>query len=140
MQIKTEAVAGTPALSIIGLEGDLDASNFKDLIREAQKLYDQGARSLILDLSSLNFMSSSGLVAMHSIAKIFRGDAPPDLEAGWSAIHAASEDILSGMEHSVRLVNPQPKILSTLQKTGMDRFFAIYPDLRAAVKSFQDQG
>jgi len=138
MQIKTESVAGTPALSIIGLEGELDASNFKDLIGAAQKLYEQGTRRLVLDLSRLNFMSSSGLVALHSIARIFRGDAPSDLEAGWSAIHAMGEDVQRGTEPSVKLVNPQPKIASTLQKTGMDRFFAIYPDLQAAVNSFHD--
>lgn len=139
MQIKTEAAAGMPALSIIGLAGELDASNFKELIDEAQKLYDQGARRLILDLTGLNFMSSSGLVALHSIARIFRGDAPSDLEAGWSAIHAMSEDILGGKERSVKLVNPQPKISSTLEKTGMDRFFAIYPDIQGAMESFQDR-
>jgi anti-anti-sigma regulatory factor len=137
MQITIERISGSGSLAILGLEGDMDATNFKQVIGEAQKLYDQGTRDLILDLSQLSFMSSSGLVALHSIVKIFMGAQPPDLEAGWSVIHTMGEDVMSGMDNNVKLVNPQPKILTTLQKTGMDQFFVIFPDRAAAVKSFQ---
>jgi hypothetical protein len=37
---------------------------------------------ILLDLSSASFVSSSGLVAIHSIALLLHGEQPPDLEQG----------------------------------------------------------
>jgi anti-anti-sigma regulatory factor len=119
------------------LSGELDASNFRNVIADAQKLYASGTRHLLVDMSELTFMSSSGLVSLHSIAKIFRGEQAPDLEHGWAAIHGMGEDIERGAEPNVKLINPQPKISSTLQKTGMDQFFQVFADQAAALASFK---
>jgi anti-anti-sigma regulatory factor len=137
MKIEIEAIEGTDQTNVMSLYGELDASNFQQVIAKAQKLFDGGTRYLLLDLSGLTFMSSSGLVALHSIARIFRGEKPPDLEYGWSAIHEMGDDMEAGVEKYVKLIDPQPKIRGTLQRTSMDRFFEIHPDKVTALGSLE---
>jgi anti-anti-sigma regulatory factor len=121
-------------VAVVGLEGELDASNYRDLIELGQGLYAEGARRLVLDLSALTYMSSSGIVALHSLALVFRGQQPPDPEAGWSAFHAVSSDAASGEAlDQVRLVSPAASVASNLARTGLDRILPIYADRAAAL-------
>ena len=80
-------------------------------------------------------MSSSGIVALHSLALIFRGQQPPDPEAGWSAFHACSgSDTDEGAAaDQVRLVAPTPAINSVLERTGLKRILPVYADRDAAI-------
>ncbi len=90
LETTVEQVEARVPLTVIALVGELDASNFEALIQTAREQYDGGARNLLLDLTDLTFMASSGLVALHSIVRIMHGEAPPDPEAGWSALHATA--------------------------------------------------
>ena len=66
MNIMVEnVVAGVP-VTVLRLEGELDASNYRQLITQTDSLYRDGTRHLLVDLSELAFLSSSGLVALHS--------------------------------------------------------------------------
>jgi anti-anti-sigma regulatory factor len=123
-----------PDAAVVGLDGELDASNFQDLIATGQGLYADGVRRLVLDLSKLTYMASSGIVALHSLALVFRGQQPPDPEAGWSAIHAVSDDAGPGADgEQVRLVAPGPSIDSILERTGLKRILPVLPDREAAL-------
>ena len=123
-----------PEVAVVTLDGELDASNFRELIETGQRLYADGARRLVLDLSGLTYMSSSGIVAMHSLALVFRGQQPPDPEAGWSAFHAVSADTAEGTAvDQVRLVAPTPAIDSVLERTGLKRILPCYADRAAAL-------
>src|SRR5262245_28462727 len=107
-------------MAVAALEGELDASNFQDLIKRGQDLYGEGVRTLVLDLAGLTYMASSGIVALHSLALVFRGEAPHDPEAGWDAFHAVRADTESGARHEqLRLVAPSPAIDSVLERTGL---------------------
>ena len=136
MNIEVEFAQGKMPITILSLQGDLDASNFESVIARASDLYTEGTRHLLLDLSGLRFMSSSGLVAMHSIALLMRGADPHDLQDGWNAIHAIDRDRESGPQPYVKILNPLPKVASTLKMTGLDQFFEIFDDQRTAIASF----
>jgi anti-anti-sigma regulatory factor len=136
MQMTVESIPGQASTTILALQGDLDASNFESVIARARELYLSGARRLLVDLSGLNFMSSSGLVALHSIILLMRGENPPDPQSGWAAFHAIERERDSGPQPYVKLLNPQPKVLLSLQKTGMDEFFEIFTDRQTALASF----
>ena len=132
METRTERVDGDAA--ILALTGELDASNFESLIEEVRGLYAGGVRRLILDLEGLSYMASSGLVALHAITRILRGEEPPDQEAGWAAFHALGHDVSAGgREANVRLVAPQPSVARILERTGLKDYFAIHPDRAAAI-------
>ena len=135
MNINTSQVAGRVPVTVLNLQGDLDGSNYKDLIAKAQELYQAGSRHLILDMTQVSFMSSAGIMALHSTALLMQGDKAPDPEQGWAALHAATENTDS-LQTSVKLVNLQPKVDRTVQLAGMKSFFEIYPDLAAAIASF----
>lgn len=123
-----------PDVAVVALDGELDASNYRELIETGQQLYADGARRLVLDLSRLTYMSSSGIVAFHSLALVFRGQQPPDPEAGWSAFHAVSSDTDEGARgEEVRLVAPTEAIDRVLDRTGLKRILPIYPDRESAL-------
>jgi len=136
MEINIERVEGKVSVTILELHGNLDASNFEEVIDKAKSLYESGARDLLIDFGDVDFMSSSGIVALHSIALLMRGEQPHDLESGWDAFHAIDRDRDSGLQEHVKILNPQPKVALTFEKTGMDKFFEIYNDRQTAIDSF----
>ena len=77
MEINSQSVPGSSTLAVLDLNGELDASNYLDVIEHVRRLYTTGTRQLIIDLSDVSFLSSSGLVALHSAALVMRGDEPP---------------------------------------------------------------
>ena|SRR5688572_16265592 len=123
-------------VTILAIHGDLDASNFEEVIARAKELYQAGSRHLLLDLSGMPFMGSSGVVALHSVALLMRGEEPPDPEAGWQAFHTIEQSRGSGVQQHVKLLNPQPKVKRTLEMTGINEFFEIHTDKQTAVDSF----
>jgi anti-anti-sigma regulatory factor len=136
MHLESEMAQGRVPVTILSIHGALDASNYEELVGEAKKLYQAGTRHLVLDMSDMPFMSSSGLVALHSIALLLRGDTPPDPEMGWQAFHSLGHDREGGVQPHVKLLSPQPKVLQTLQITSMTDIFEIFSDRQAALDSF----
>lgn len=133
-----EAAAGRVPITIVSLDGELDASNFERLIDEVTGLYDRGTRNLLVDLAGLTFLASSGLVALHSIVRILHGERPDDLESGWDVLHHMGHDAATGdeMQRDVQLAAPQPAVARVLQRTGMDRLFVIHEGRDAAIAAF----
>jgi anti-anti-sigma regulatory factor len=124
----------TPEVSVIGLTGELDGSNFERLIEAGRAARDGGARRIVLDLSGLTYMGSSGLVAIHSIALLLRGQEPTSPEDGWQAIHAIGTPP-TGDDASSPLVlaGPPPPIERVLDRSGMLGLFPVHSDRAAAV-------
>ena len=122
-----------PHVAILALSGDLDASNYQQLIQRAAELYEEGARVLILDLANTEFVSSSGLLAIHSAALLMQGQKPPNPEDGWGAIHAMQQGSGDKARQCLKLVNPQPRVATTLDKVGFSQDLEIYPSVDAAL-------
>lgn len=138
MNISVEQIEADVPVTIMNLQGELDASCYLDVIASAQKLYQAGTRNLLLDLSDMPFMASSGLVSLHSVALIMRGEQPPDPEAGWGAFHAIADELerSAGFEAHCKLVNPQPRVVKTLETTGFNKLLAVFTDRQTALASF----
>ncbi len=123
-------------VTLLKIEGDLDGSNYQELIARAKELYQAGARHLLLDMSGIPYMGSSGLVALHSIALLLQGQEPPNPEEGWRAFRATSQGPGPGMHQYLKLLNPPPQVDRVLQKSGLKTFFACFTELPAALASF----
>lgn len=136
MTIEVEDLGGPAGVSVVALDGELDASNYERVIEVVRDAYARGSRGLVLDLSKLAFMASSGLFALHSAFRIMRGETPPDPEAGWGALHemAGDHDLESA---DMRIAAPQEAIARVLERTGMGRLFPIDPDRETAVAALQ---
>ena len=136
MTITIDQVQGKVPVTILGVQGDLDASNYQEVIDSATQAFEAGARDMLIDMSDIQFMSSSGLVALHSIALLLRGEELPDPEFGWEAFNTLERDRESGIQEHVKLLNPQPQVDRSLEITGLKKFFEVYTDLDTAVGSF----
>jgi len=137
MTITTSQAKGSVSVTILRIEGDLDASNYLDVIKAARDAYGGGARHMLLDMGGVPFMSSSGLMALHSIALLMRGEEPPDPEHGWSAFHSMGRDVEeSGVQDLVKLVNVQPRVARALEMARFDQYFECCDNLEEAIASF----
>lgn len=136
MNLTVEQTQGKVPVTILGLHGDLDASNYQEVIAKAQAIYNAGGRYLLLDMSAVPFMGSSGLVALHAVAVLMRGDKPADPASGWDAIHAIDRDRESGMQKHVKLLAPQQQVDRVLDRTGLKQYFEIHSDRETAIASF----
>ncbi len=137
MNLTVEQAQGKVLVTILSLHGDLDASNYQELIAKAQEIYNAGGRRLLLDMSGTPFMGSSGLVALHSIAVLMRGETPADPDSGWNAIHAIDRDRDTGLQKQIKLLGPQPQVDRVLDRTGLKQFFEVHTDREAALASFE---
>lgn len=132
-----EQVDGPPPVTVVTLDGELDGTTYERVIDVVRRAYEGGARNLVLDVSKLTFVSSSGLVAVHSAMRIMRGEAPPDLEQGWEALRALRDEVDAGVVHSnLRLAGEQDGVQKVLDRTGLGPLLPSYPDRAAAIASF----
>src|SRR3972149_5800837 len=131
MQIIIDRLVSRVPVTVLRIHGDLDGSNYHELIARAREVRSAGAEHLLIDMTNVPYMSSSGLVALHSIAMLMRGEEPPNPEHGWAAFHTISRDRseVAGKQANVKLLNPQPKVDRTLHMTGMSEFFEVYTDM-----------
>lgn len=135
MQITAFQTQGRVPVTVLQPHGDLDAHTYQELIAAARQAWDGGARDMVLDLGGVHYLSSSGLVAIHTIARMLHGQDLPDLEAGWSAIHAIEHEAGTAHPH-LKLLSPQPPVDKVLTMTGFRTMFEVHADLGAAVAGF----
>ena len=126
----------TTIVAIIQLKGAL---NGKQLVAEAQKLYDAGTRDLLLDMTKLTFISSTGLSALHHIALVYRGESQANFKEDRSDVHAMRKERDSGFQFQehVKLLNPSEAIEDVLDIVGFEAFFEIFTDFDSAIASFR---
>ncbi len=136
MDIEVKQVMGNVPVTILVLKNNIDGSNYKMLIEKAEELYEQGSRDLLLDMSQVNFISSAGLVALHTVALTMQGGERFETDDGWQAIHALERDIGTGFQAHIKLLNPQPKISKILESTMIDQYIEVFTDEKEAIASF----
>lgn len=136
MNISVTKETGRVDVTVLGVEGQLDGQSYQDLIVKARELFNAGARDFVLDLSDLTYISSAGLVALHSIALMLKGEEMPDTEHGWSAYRSMGRGSEAGLQTHIKLLNPRDEVRSVLEMVGFDRVFETFTDRREAVNSF----
>ena len=134
MEITVSIHEANEPVAVMNIKGNVDASNYVEIVNKAQEIYNNPVRNLILDLSEVPFISSAGLVAIHKIALIYSG--------GKQEVEQDGKETRPDFTHSanarkrVKLLNPQPGVDRTLETTGLKLFFKVFDDLDNALKSF----
>ena len=136
MQISVSKQMGRVEVTVLGLNGQLDGQSYQELITQARELYSAGARDFLLDLGDLTYISSAGLVAIHTVALLLRGEAVPDTDDGWASMKSVKKSTEGNLEAHIKLLNPRPEVRSVLEMVGFDRAFQIYSNLEEALNSF----
>ena len=136
MEINMSQEQGKVPVTFIKVAGQLDGQTYQKLIASAQDVIKGGAKNIVLDMGDLTFISSAGLVSLHVIALLLRGEAMPDLEHGWAALKSVNKSRESGIQQHVKLLNPREEIVNVLEMVGFSTFFDIFNDKQKALESF----
>ncbi len=123
-------------IAILQLTGLLDGQSYQDLIMKAQELVGEGTKNILLDMSGLTYISSAGLVSLHTISMLLRGEKTPDAEQGWSALKSMDRTRDGGIQKNLKLLNPPEQVISVLDMVGFSDFFEVFTDKQKAIDSF----
>ena len=136
MEIKVSIHQAERPIAIMHLTGNVNASNYLEIVTKAQELYQaKTARDLILDLSDVTDISTTGLVALHQLSLIY-GGSEHRAEADGTEMRPDVTHSNSARKH-VKLLSPQPEVDKALQAAGLKLFFKVFGDLESAINSFQ---
>ena len=137
MQISFSKREGLTPVTVMKLEGKLDASSYAAAIAAAQSAYEEGARSLLIDLSGVPYVSSAGLMALHTVSLLFAGYAMKSDGTGRPAFRSVNAQNEKVVRRRVKLLNPQPPVEQVLDVVGLRQYLDIYTDLETAIQSFE---
>ena len=136
MEITVSQEQGRVTVSVIRITGHLDGQTYQALIAKARELVQTGAQNILLDLSDLTYISSAGLVSLHTIALMTRGEELPDPEQGWSTLKSMDRARDGGLQKHLKLLNPRPEVTKVLEMVGFSSFFEVFTDKKTAIDSF----
>ena len=100
-------------MKVVRLEGQLNAHSALQLKEQIAALADDGVIQIIVNLTQVEFVDSSGLAALVSGMRRTR------VEGG-----------------NFKLVGVQPMVMQVFELTTLDRVFEFHPNEEAAVASF----
>jgi anti-anti-sigma regulatory factor len=136
VNITVSSQQGVVPVTVVQPHGDLDASNYRELVDMVEGLIKDGAKDFLIDLSDVPFMSSAGLVALHSLVITLRGEKPVDPQSGWAALKSMESSRGTGLQKHIKLLSPQKYVAETFDKAGFSQFLETFTDPATAVASF----
>jgi len=136
MNISVLQAQGRVPVSVIKLDGQLDGQTYQSLTSKAKEILAGGVHDILIDMADLTYISSAGLVAIHTITLLLQGDVVPDSENGWASINAIDNSREGTTQEHVKLLNPRDEIKSVLDMVGFGNVFQIFTDFDEAVNSF----
>ncbi|HMZ06644.1 MAG TPA: STAS domain-containing protein [Anaerolineales bacterium] len=124
-------------VTIMHIIGDVDSSTYTDVIKKSQEAYDEGVRDLLLDMEKVPYVSSAGLMALHSVARIYAGHSLSNPDGGRPIFRAINPREDGSAREHVKLMALQPAVSQVLDVVGLGMFFEVYGDLESALSSFK---
>ena len=123
METTIERVEGPIPVTVVSLDGELDASNFEALIDAVRGLYDGGARQLLLDLSACGSWRAPGS------SRCTRSSGSCTANRRWTRRPAGPRchTPVDETQTEVQLCGPLPAVERVLARTGLDRLFVDPP-------------
>lgn len=111
---------GKVPVTILRVEGDIDASTHKALQDKAAEVIESGTKYLLLDLGGVKYMGSAGFRALHAISNM---------------LHTEDEPGMMKSTH-LKLLNPTDAVARVIKTLGFDVYLDIFQDKDTAVNSF----
>lgn len=120
MSILVGQEQGNVPVTVLKIEGDIDAGSYKTLQDKAGEVIEAGASNILLDLGQVEYMGSAGFRAIHAIANM---------------LNTEGEEGMYRSRH-VKLLNPRGEVARVIKTLGFDSFLEIHDDRAAAIASF----
>jgi hypothetical protein len=131
MDILISKDKGRVPVTIFAIQGEVTVDSYEQLQEQAEEAYRSGMRDLLLDLSDVTFLSSSGLRAIHYIFMLLRDSKDKDDEIVRKGVAAGTYK-----SPNLKILKPADNVLQTLKLSGFDMFLDIHSDLKEAIASF----
>ena len=120
LNITIERAQGRVPVTVLRIEGDIDAASYKTLQDKAAEVIDEGSTHILLDLAGVKYMGSAGFRAIHAIANMLTDDPSPGLEK----------------YKNLKLLSPTDAVARVIKTLGFDIYLDIQKDRESAVNSF----
>jgi anti-sigma B factor antagonist len=114
-EIEIDPLDGTPQVAFVTTKGFLDAHTVTEFERQMEMLVDTGTVRVVIDTSSLSFVSSAGVGAIMRLAKR-----------------------LEQNDGGLAFVKPPPKILSVFDLLGLRQVLCITETVEEAASQLRD--
>lgn len=130
MEIAVVQEQGRVPVTVLRVKGAITSN--EELEQQAREVFEAGARDVLLDLSDVPYIATSGLRALHYIYTLLRTDSPAESD------EVVKAGIRAGTFKSphLKLLKPSAHVVEALKVAGYDMFLEIHRDYRAAVASF----
>lgn len=134
MEIKVSTKNGRVPITLMHIDGNLDAATYKSFEEKAGELIKGGARYILVDLAHAPFVSSAGFRAIHQIFK--------DLNAVHSDASPSEDEMKKGVSDGtykspyLKLLNLSSDTKAVFTTTGFDMYLECHDDLKTAIESF----
>lgn len=130
MEISASQMQGRVPVTVFHIKGPV-ISNV-ELQQQAQEAFDAGTQNILLDLTDVPYMATSGLRALHFIYTLLRTDTPEE------STEAVNKGIAAGtfVSPHLKLLKPSAHVMEALKVAGYDMFLEIHRDLKRAIASF----
>lgn len=134
MEIKVSTENGRVPVTVLHVDGNLDASSSQQFQSRAKELIDKGTRYILVDLSHAPFVSSAGLRALHTLFNELRTRNPDS--------NLSDEQVKKGISAGtyksphLKLLNLSPATKAAFETSGFDMYIDTFTDLKTAIASF----
>ena len=134
MDIQVFTENGRVPVTVMHVDGNIDAQTYEKFQAKAQELIAQGAQYLLIDLSHSPFVSSAGLRALHQLFNQLRAK---DAENALS-----EEDVRRGISAGtyksphIKLFNLSKETRTAFELSGFDMFIETFDNKEDAIASF----
>jgi anti-anti-sigma factor len=134
MDIKVSTENGRFPVTIMHIEGDLDATTYVQFQKKANELIKNGARHILVDFAQSPYVSSAGLRAIHQLFK--------DLNSIHPDATLNEEEMKKGISEGtykspyVKLLNLSEQSKFVFNTSGFNMYIEYYDDLKTAIAAF----
>ena len=134
MDIKVSTEQARVPVTILQIEGDIDSFTYNDFLSQAQKLINEGARYMMIDMAQVPYVSSAGLRAIYTIFKDLRALHPEENLSEEQMEKAARMGTYQSPY--LKLLNLSAGVHGVFQMGGFDRYIETFIDQEKALASF----
>lgn len=128
LNITASQIQGEVPVTILHLSGHLHGHTESELLDRARRALEDGSKYLLLDLSDVDVLTSTGLRAIHNIFNLFTPQSDVEI------IRQHGEEPYKSPYF--KLVCPNPDVYYVLNIAGFLQNLLIYTNMDDAVNSF----
>jgi anti-anti-sigma factor len=132
MEITTSIVQSRVPVTVMRLEGDLDANSAESFNAAVAAVIEGGARDVLIDLSAVPFLSSAGIRSLHALyTQLHPGGSEQEKDAVYKGISAGTYSA-----PHLKLLKPTHKVEEVIKLSGLDMYLKMYTNESEALAAF----